>query len=466
MNKGKPHMDYLFAGEVAQGVHSGDLSPVAYVEHLLGRIGRADRHLKAFTKVLPDEAMYAARAAEAAVRRGGPLGPLHGVPVAVKDNIDVAGLPTTCQSQALADAPPASEDAEIVIRLRRAGAIIVGKLALEEFAIGDQDGGQQTRNPWNLERTAGGSSTGAGVAVAAGLVPVAIGTDTGGSVRNPAALCGVVGMKPTFGRLPVGGIFPLAPSLDHVGIITRTVADNALVFSSLTGQAPAVGSPNIAGLRVGIVRHFYLRDLPSMPEMVAAIEAAAETFQRLGAHVREVEIDPLDLYRACGGTVLAKESYEVHAALLKERGHNYSPLTRRLLFSGSSIDPAAYVVAQHRRAKARADLAVAMRDLDVLITGVAPSPACRLDDPVALEVSGNGAMRLPFNVTGSPALALPIGFSSDGLPLSLQVVGKPDAEDALFRASLAYEQAAGWPSYRPNLSLMDGAPPQRALDDG
>ncbi len=445
-----PDMEFLSVLDIAQRVRNGQLSPVAYVEHLLLRIESLDPQLKAFSHVMPDAARLDAQAAEAALQQGKPIGLLHGVPVAVKDNIDVTGVPTLCGSRALAGAPPASRDAAIVTRLRQAGAIIIGKLALEEFAIGDQAQDEQTRNPWDPSRTAGGSSTGAGVAVAAGLVPAAIGTDTGGSVRNPAALCGVVGMKPSFGWFPLDGVFPLAPSLDHAGIITRTVADNAYVFQALTGRT-AAAALDIGRLRIGIVRHLYRRDLPSAPEMIGAIEAAAATFQRLGASVQDIEIDPLEAYRACGGVILAKESFDIHAALLETEAEHYHPLSRRLLLGGRSITRDAYEGAQRQRAKAQSDLAAKMQHLDLLITGVTPTSPCRLDDLAALEASGNGAMRLPFNVTGNPAIALPIGFSSEGLPLSLQMIGKPSAENVVFNAALAYERATMWSAYRPTL---------------
>ena len=447
-------LNFMSVAGVAEGVRSGTLCPVAYVEHLLARIKEVDPHVGAFTVLCRDEALAAARDIAAAVRDGRALGPLGGVPVAVKDNMDVAGLPTTCQSRALAGAPPAARDAEVVARLRLAGAIVLGKLAMEEFAVGDQppDGpGPVTRNPWDVRRTSGGSSNGSGAAVAAGLVPAALGTDTGGSVRNPAATCGVVGMKPTFGRLPVGGVFPLAPSMDHIGILTRNVVDNALVLAALGVDLGTPDPRAVTGMRVGLLRHFYTRDLPASREVVEAVEAAADVLRGLGATVVEVEVAPLREFRACGDAILAAESHAVHRDRLAVRPGDYSPLTRRLLQAGASLDDAALDDALRRREVLRVGLTEVMEDLNLLVTAVSPATACRLDDPKGIEASSNGSMRLPFNVTGNPAMALPIGFDRGGLPLSLQLVGKPLGEKAMYAAAAAYEAATAHMSRRPAL---------------
>jgi len=420
-------------------------------EHLLARIDRLDPQLHAFIHFSREEAIQSARLAEEAVQRGRQLGPLHGIPVAIKDNIDVAGSPTTCQSRVLADAPVASQDADVVARLREAGAIIIGKLAMEEFAIGDQPP-PTTRNPWDLERTPGGSSCGAGAAVAAGLIPIAVGTDTGGSIRNPAALCGVVGLKPTYGYLPMAGVFPLAKSLDHVGIITRTVADNVLALHALAGQPVQPEAGGIGGLRIGVVKHFYIDDFPSTPDVIAAIETAIETLRGLGASVVETKLDTLDVYRDCGWTILKAEAYAVHERWLNERPEDYGSAARRILLSGACVDRDSYREAQRLRAQLRANLASAMRDVDILVTAVTPAPACLLSDLDGMEKSGNGSLRIPFNVTGNPAIALPIGFTADGLPLSMQLVGRPMAESTVYRVALAYEAATMWQDQRPELT--------------
>jgi aspartyl-tRNA(Asn)/glutamyl-tRNA(Gln) amidotransferase subunit A len=420
------------------------MSPLEYVEHLFARIERLDPQIHAFTHLLREEAIQNAC--------GPQRGPLHGVPVAIKDNIDVAGCPTTCQSRLFADNPVALKDADVVARLREAGAIVIGKLAMEEFAIGDQPPDSPwpaTRNPWDLNRTPGGSSCGAGAAVAAGLVPIAIGTDTGGSIRNPAALCGVVGMKPTYGYLPLGGIFPLAQSLDHVGVITRTVAENVLALHALSGRPIQPQAEDIRGLRVGVVKHFYMDDFPSSPEVVAAIEAALGTLRALGAVVIETKLDPLLRFRECGWTILKAEAFQVHRRWLKQRPKDYGSAARRILLDGACVDQIAYQEAQRTRIQLRNKVATTMRDVDVLVTAVTPAPACRLDDLNAMDKSGDGSMRIPFNVTGNPAMALPIGFTTDRLPLSMQLVGKHMAESTVYRVALAYEAATTWHQQRP-----------------
>ncbi len=447
--------DFLPAADLVRKIRNAELSPLEYTEHVLARIERLDPQIHAFIHLSPEEAMKSARLAEDAVKRGRQLGPLHGIPVAIKDNIDVVGSPTTCQSRVLADSSSASRDGDVVARLREAGAIVIGKLALEEFAIGDQPPDAPwpaTRNPWDLQRTPGGSSCGAGAAVAAGLIPIAIGTDTGGSIRNPAALCGVVGLKPTYGYLTLGGIFPLAKSLDHVGLITRTVADNVLALHALAGEPIQREAEGISGIRVGVVKHFYIDDFPSTPVVIAALETALETLRTLGAAVVETKLDTLQLFRDCGWTILKAEAFAVHQRWLKERPEDYGAAARRVLLAGAGVDRDSYREAQRMRARLRANIATAMRDVDILVTSVTPAPACQLDDLNAMDKSGNGSMRIPFNVTGNPAIALPIGFTAEGLPLSMQLVGRPMAESTVYRVALAYEAATMWHQRRPELT--------------
>jgi aspartyl-tRNA(Asn)/glutamyl-tRNA(Gln) amidotransferase subunit A len=448
-------LDFLPAADLVRQIRNAELSPLEYTEHVLARIERLDSRIHAFIHLSREEAIQSARLAGEAVQRGLQLGQLHGIPVAIKDNIDVAGSPTTCQSRVLASEPVASKDADVVARLREAGAIVIGKLALEEFAIGDQAPDSPwpaTRNPWDLRRTPGGSSNGAGAAVAAGLIPIAVGTDTGGSIRNPAALCGAVGLKPTYGYLPVGGVFPLAQSLDHVGLITRTVADNVLALHALSGVPIQPEAEGISGLRIGVVKHFYMDDFPSTSDVVAALETAVETLRGLGAAVVETKLEALHLFRDCGWTILKAEAFAVHEPWLKERPEDYGSAARRVLLAGACIDRESYREAQRLRVRLRANIASAMRDVDVLVTGVTPAPACQLNDPDGMERSGNGSLRIPFNVTGNPAMALPIGFTSGGLPLSMQLVGRPLKESTVFRVALAYEAATKWQHQRPELT--------------
>ncbi len=456
-NQRASEFDFLPAAELAHQIRSGNVSPLEYTEHLLARIERLDPHIHAFTHLLREESIDSARLAGEAVKRGRQLGPLHGVPVGIKDNIDVAGCLTTCQSQVRAHKSVRARDAGVVARLREAGAIIIGKLALEEFAIGDQAPDAPwpaTHNPWDLERTPGGSSCGAGAAVAAGLIPIAVGTDTGGSIRNPAALCGVVGLKPTRGYLPLAGIFPVARSLDHAGPITRTVADNMLALHALAGQPVQREAEDIRGLRIGVIKHFYIDDFPATADVVKAIQTAVETLGALGAVVSETKLDTLHAFRECGWTILKAEAYGFHQRWLKKRPEDYGSAARRVLLDGASVDSDRYLEAQRARVRLRVNVATAMRDADILLTAVTPASAGRLNDPDAMEKSGDGSMRIPFNVTGNPAMALPIGFTAGGLPLSMQLVGRRGAESTVYRVALAYEAATRWHQFRPELACL------------
>src|SRR4051794_35253118 len=299
-------LQWLSAAEAARAIASRELSPVELMTALLERIARLDPKLNVFIRLDGEAAMNAARAAEAEIAAGRSRGPLHGVPVGIKDIIDVAGLPTTCHSKILID-NVASADAVCVARLRGAGAFVLGKLSTHEFAIGGPSFDlpwPPARNPWNPDHHPGGSSSGSGAGVAAGLFPMALGSDTGGSVRNPASACGIVGLKPTFGLVSRRGVFPLAFTLDHVGPLTRTVADNALMLEVIAGYDPrdpgSAAAPGcrygtaldngMRGLRVGFVRHFHERDMPAHPEVAAALEDTARVLQAEGALVHTVNL--------------------------------------------------------------------------------------------------------------------------------------------------------------------------------
>jgi aspartyl-tRNA(Asn)/glutamyl-tRNA(Gln) amidotransferase subunit A len=427
--------------EIAAEIRSGRLSAADHMAETLERIAAVDPLVHAFIAVDAEGAMAQARQPRP--------GPLQGVPFAVKDMIDVRGLPTTCQSR-VHPGGIATRDAPVVERLRRAGAIPVGKLALEEFGIGSDDDESHwpaARNPWDPARTPGGSSGGCAAAVAAGLVPLAIGTDTGGSVRCPAALCGVVGLKPTDGRIATAGVFPLAPSLDQVGPITRTVQDSRLAFEILAGSsAHTPAGTDLHGLTVGVVRHFFTRDIPVSPIVVEAIDAAVDVLADLGATVVELELEPLQAYRECGWTILRFEAYATHAAWLRAHDRAYTPETRAALSAGAAVTRGAYEEARLARRRLRRDFADRIRrsGVELLLTAVSPGPAWRRGDRAARATVGDPAMRLAFNVLGVPALALPIGFSPEGLPLSMQLAAAAGGEPVLFRAGAAYQAVTSW----------------------
>ncbi|MBS0542051.1 MAG: amidase, partial [Proteobacteria bacterium] len=338
-------LHWLSAAEAAAAIASRELSPVELMQALLARIDALNPRLNAFITLDAEQALAAAQAAETEIMAGRSRGPLHGVPVGIKDIIDVAGLPTTCHSKILAD-NVASADAVCVSRLRGAGAIVVGKLSTHEFAIGGPSFDlpwPPARNPWNTDHHPGGSSSGSGSGVAAGLFPMALGSDTGGSVRNPASCCGIVGLKPTYGLVSRRGVFPLSFTLDHVGPMTRTVADNALMLEAIAGHDPldpgsAASAPGhyasalgrgVRGLRVGFVRHFHEVDMPAEPDVTAALQHVARSLQMAGAELRDITLPTLNEFGAVNRVILQSEAWSIHAKWLRERPGDYARFSRR-----------------------------------------------------------------------------------------------------------------------------------------
>lgn len=458
---------WLSIAEASALLRDKKLSPVEYTQALIARVERHDPQLNAFLRFTPELALKDAREAEAQIMRGEYRGPLHGVPYGLKDIVDYAGLPTTAHSKILRDNIAAS-DAAVAHKLRAAGGVFMGKLSTHEFAIGGPSFDlpwPPARNPWNRDHFCGGSSSGSGAATAAGLLPGAIGTDTGGSVRNPASMCGVVGIKPTYGRVSRRGVVPLSYSLDHVGLLTRTVLDNALMLNIIAGhdaQDPASAdraatdftqgiTQGVKGLRIGVLRHFYTRDMQAEPETAAGIEAAAKQFELLGASVREVSTTPLHEFLACNRIILTSEAYAMHETWMRERPQDYGALARERLMAGAFVRASDYVNALRMRRKITAAFHTLFNDVDVVITTSSMDPACRIDDPQAVEYTYKRQSRAPFNVTGSPALAIPAGFSGMGLPQGMQLVGKPWSEALLYRAAHAYEQVTPWHNRHPAL---------------
>jgi aspartyl-tRNA(Asn)/glutamyl-tRNA(Gln) amidotransferase subunit A len=299
--------------------------------------------------------------------------------------------------------------------------------------------------------------------VAAGFLPAAIGTDTGGSVRNPASMCGIVGIKPTYGLVSRRGVFPLSFSLDHVGPLTRTVRDNAIMLDLIAGPDPldpgssaqALGASaaqlgrGVVGLRIGVIRHFYTRDMEADADMVSGIDAAVKKLGELGAQVREIETAPLSEYLAVNRTILTSEAFAIHEKWMRERPQDYGALARERLMAGAFVRAADYVNATRLRRKMTDAFHALFADIDVAITSSSMDPACRIDDPKAVEYTYARQSRAPFNVTGSPALSVPAGFSKSGLPLAIQIVGKPFSEALVYRVADAYEQATKWVERHP-----------------
>ena len=459
----EPH--WLTVSEASRAFAARTLSPVELLTALLQRIERLDPTLHAFIRLDAGAAMDAARTAEKEIAARRSRGPLHGIPIGIKDIIDVAGLPTTCHSKILLD-NVAQQDAVVIAKLRQAGAIILGKLSTHEFAIGGPSFDlpfPPARNPWNPEHHPGGSSSGSGAGVCAGLFPAALGSDTGGSVRNPASANGIVGLKPTYGLVSRRGVFPLSFTLDHVGPLTRTVADNALILDAIAGHDPAdPGSAatearyfgrlldrGVRDLRIGFVRHFHETDMPAHPEVTAALEDVERVLQAAGAEVRNVTLPSLNEFAGINRVILCSEAWSIHAPWLRERPGDYGQLSRRRLLPGAFMTAGDYVGAQRRRAQVIAAVEDVLRDVDVILCASSMDPASRIDDADETARTYPRQARTPFNVTGHPALAMMAGLSSGGVPLSVQFVGRFFDEAMVYRVARAWEQASGMDKKHP-----------------
>jgi aspartyl-tRNA(Asn)/glutamyl-tRNA(Gln) amidotransferase subunit A len=462
---GHGHLHYMTVAGAAHAIATKELSPVELMQAHLARIEKLNPTLNSFIHIDGEAALAAAKVAESEASAGRLRGPLHGIPVGIKDIIDVAGLPTTCHSKIL-DGNMATADAVCVARLRAAGAIVVGKLSTHEFAIGGPSFDlpwPPARNPWNPDHHPGGSSSGSGSGVAAGLFPMALGTDTGGSVRNPASCCGIVGLKPTYGLVSRRGVFPLSFTLDHIGPMTRTVEDNALMLEAIAGHDPldpgsaavptghyrAALDRGAKGLRIGFVRHFHEIDMPAEPEVTAALERVMRALQMLGADVRDIKLPSLVEFAAVNRVILQSEAWAIHGEWLRTRPGDYGQLARRRLMPGAFLGAGDYVTANKRRAEMIAAVNAALGEVDVLLCASSMDPACRIDRPADVERTYPRQARTPFNVTGHPALAMMAGLSSGGMPLSVQFVARNFDEAMLFRVARAWEQASGMDKKHP-----------------
>jgi len=445
--------------ELAQRLRRREISPVEITVACLERIEKLNPVLNAFITVMAESALAEARAAEAEILRGEWRGPLHGIPLALKDLIDTAGVRTTAASAVHKDRIP-SQDAEVVRRLRLAGAVIVGKNNLHEFAYGGSSLVSyygDVHNPWDAGHIAGGSSGGSAAAAVAGMACAAIGTDTAGSIREPAALCGCVGIKPTFGRVSSRGVIPLSWSLDHVGPLAATVADAAIVLQAIAGyDAADLTSADVPvtdyvaalgedarSLRVGVPRAYFFDDLDA--EVASALDHALRGIQTLVSRVQEVHLDvPTDR------TVQAAESYAYHAESVSMKPEFYQAETLRRIRTGEKISAVEYIERRRELEAARRNIARVFADVDVLVTTTMPIPAPAIADlkanPEALRPAELKLLRntRPFNVWGLPAISVPCGFTESGLPIGLQIAGPHWREDLVLRLAHAYEQATAW----------------------
>jgi len=459
--------DFPTIAELAPLIAKGKLSPVELVESRLQRIAQWDGQLNSFLLVLNDEALDAAKVAEKEIQAGHYKGPLHGIPIGLKDIYETAGIPTTANSKILQDHIP-KEDAEVVLRLKQAGAIIMGKQSTHEFALGGPSFDlpwPPARNPWDLSCVPGGSSSGSGAAVAAGLVLASAAGDTGGSIRNPAAFCGLAGLKPSYGLVSRRGVLPLAFSMDCAGPIAKTSEDCALMLQVMAGHDPrdptsAKGNipeyqqalnTDIKGLRVGLIRHFYTEDNQATPDVCQAVDKAAQTLQDLGCIVDEIHLSPLREWSACGTIIMTTEAYAIHEHNFRTRFRDYGEVFRDRLALAALFTSTDYIHAMQRRRELVAELNKAMLNLDVVMTATSATAARKIDAPSKFAIYDKPMLTIPFNVTGNPALSICCGFSDTGLPLGLQLVAKHFDEFTLFRLADAYEKASLWHKKHPCL---------------
>jgi aspartyl-tRNA(Asn)/glutamyl-tRNA(Gln) amidotransferase subunit A len=457
-------LHYATIRELGDRFRRRTLSPVELTEAHLARIEKLDPTLKAFVTVTADRARQDARAAEAALRQGGEPGRLCGIPVAYKDLYATKGILTTAGSAVLADWIP-DADSTCVARLQGAGSVMLGKLITHEFAMGIQFPGHRfppARNPWNLAHMPGGSSSGSGAALAAGLCVGSLGSDTGGSIRGPAAFSGIAGIKPTYGRCSRAGVVSLSWTLDHTGPMARTVEDCAYLLQALAGHDPAdpassrapVGDylatlrGGIRGLRVGVPRAYFFDGV--RPEVERAFEASLGVLRSLGATVQDVEI-PSIRNAMSFLVILLAEAFAYHERDLRERPELFGDVLREKFMAGGLLSGAEYAQAQRLRAQLCVDMAAALARVDLLATPTTPGPAPSFETVLNPDFPFARSNMAPFNMSGLPALAVPCGFSEGGLPLSLQLAGRPFDEATVLRAGHAYEQATEWHRRRPDV---------------
>jgi len=446
-----------------------ELTAAALTEAFLARIDALDHKIASFVTLTADLARAAAKQADMEMGQGFHRGPLHGIPIGLKDIYETAGVRTTGHSHLRLDYVPTS-DAETVRRLKAGGAIILGKLATHEFANGAMTPDQPfpaARNPWNTNYQPGGSSSGSGAAVAGALCMGAMGSDTGGSIRNPAGFCGIAGIKPTYGLVSRCGIFPLAFSLDTAGPMTWTVEDSALMLDVLAGYDPndqaSVKAPKvdygaaahrpIKGMRIAMARSWYESvDGGVTPDMAKGIDEAVRVLRELGAIVEEVVFPDIWDYHICGRVIITTEAHAIHRQEVIETPEKFGYTTRRRFQLGAFLTAEQYLSAVRFRRKLQVDTRAAMRGYDLVMAPNQWGPPEIFEEPQQIfHFLGKASLSMPFNVTGQPALTVCCGFGSDGFPLAFQLAGRPFDEASVFAAGAAYERATPWRLRRPPL---------------
>lgn len=447
----------LSVREIGRRLRNRSLTSEALTDTLLRRIEALDGKVHAFIRVTADRALEDARRADVELGEGRDRGPLHGVPYGLKDLFDVAGLPTTCGSKLRLD-HVAAEDSEVARRLRAAGAVLLGKLTTHEFAQGGPSFDlpfPPARNPWNPDHFTSGSSSGSGAAIAARMLPFAMGSDTGGSIRSPAALCGTVGLKPTYGRISARGVFPLAYSLDHCGPLGRRVEDVALAMQVIAGHDPAdptsadqpvpdfvsgLGA-GVTGLRIAWPRKFISSAKGGMPEVVAHVERIAASLVQAGALIEEVELPDYAIFVACGLVILGAESFEVHQQNMRTRPQDFGALMMQRTILGATISGSDYVRATRLRRHLCKEMNRLWGRYDAMLTASVLATAPRMED--ARNTPWLASQAITFNVTGWPAMTVPVGLVG-GLPAGVVIAGPAFAEPMVLRVGETVERLSGW----------------------
>jgi aspartyl-tRNA(Asn)/glutamyl-tRNA(Gln) amidotransferase subunit A len=450
----------LSIAEMGRRLRAGTTTSQALARAAIDRVAARDAGLHAFVLVAEARAMQDAVRADAELRAGTDRGPLHGIPYALKDIYDTAGIRTTCHSRLRLDNIPV-EDSVAAARLAAAGGVLLGKLATHEFAIGGPSFDlpfPPARNPWNPAHITGGSSSGSGTAVAAGMVRLAMGSDTAGSIRGPASWCGTVGIKPTYGRVSRRGVFPLSWTLDHIGPLTRSVEDAAIAMQILAGYDPAdhasanVPVPDytaglekgVAGLRIGIPRAFFAASPVATAPALEAIDRTAAQLRDAGAIVQDIVLPDYALFAIVTRVIMLSEAFAIHEKDMRERLDHYGAITQGRFVLGAAITASDYIQALRVRRQLTAAVDAALTGCDALLTATTLTTAPRFDATVDSISSASPVQTAPFNATGHPAISVPVGLAPDGLPLSVQLVGRNFDEAGLLRIARAVEVLSGW----------------------
>jgi aspartyl-tRNA(Asn)/glutamyl-tRNA(Gln) amidotransferase subunit A len=464
--------DYSIA-EAGKLLRSGGVTSMALTEHAFERIKAIDPLINSFITLTRESALAEAASADADFAKGIDKGPMQGIPHALKDIYGTAGIRTTCHSKLLLDNVP-KEDSVVAAKFKAQGAVMLGKLATHEFAFGGPSFDlpfPPARNPWNPDHIPGGSSSGSGAAVAAGIVRMAMGSDTGGSIRGPAGYCGTIGLKPTYGLVSRRGVFPLSYTLDHCGPLSWTVEDSAIAMEVIAGFDPLdpgcadVPVPDfrgklgrgVQGMRIGLPRHWFAKADGASPETLRAIDDAAQTLAKLGATIEEIELPDYELYNSCGRVILFSEAYAIHEKDFQTRPLDYGMYTYLRMTMGAMVTATDFTQAQRLRRELSHAMNARLKHCDAVITASTLAPAHAFADLDPNNPPNFPIQTMPSDVTGNPAMSIPTGFSASGLPLSMQIIGRAFDEPTVLGIGAAFEAATNLHVRRPSFDIAKAA---------